>query len=82
MQAATALHAVRIIGVDMANLAVRCAVFQAAAEEILELTEHIDVRQWEHTSIGEGDERRFVTTIPSEQREALEMLLDAVEALR
>ena len=82
MQAATALHAVRIIGVDMANLAVRCAVFQAAAEEILELLDHIDVRQWEHMTLGEGEDTRYVTTIPSEQREVLERLLDAVDALR
>lgn len=65
----------------MANLAVRCAVFQAAAEEITELADHIDRLQWEtRQSEGEGD--RAVVCISLEQRELLDLLLDAIDGLR
>jgi hypothetical protein len=82
LQAETALNAVRILGVDIANLTMRVAVFQAASEGILELAAHIDVTQWQDTTIGEGDSARMVTVIPLEQREFLEHLLDAVDGLR
>lgn len=82
MQVTTALAAVRILGVDLANYTMRCAVYQAAAEEILELVSHIDVTQWRDMAIGEGDDARFSTIIPVEQREFLEHLLDAVDGLR
>ena len=82
MQPATALHAVRILGVDVANLSARCAVYQAAAEEITELASLIDVRSWQTQQQGEGDQVRTVTVIPVEHREAIELLLDAVDGLR
>ena len=82
MQPATALHAVRILGVDVANLSVRCAVFQAVSEELLELAMHIDVTQWQDATVGEGESARLMTRIPLEQREFLEHLLDALDGLR
>jgi hypothetical protein len=83
MQAGTALNAVRILGVDIANLTMRVAVFQAVADEIMELAQHIDVTTWQDTTIGEGGtDPRMVTTVPLEQREFLERLLDAVDGLR
>jgi hypothetical protein len=82
MQATTALAAVRILGVDVANLTARCAVYQAAAEEILILAEQLDHRGWEKVTLGEGENTRVVTTLPPEQIEALDQLLDAIDALR
>jgi len=82
MQAGTALNAVRILGVDIANLTMRVAVFQAVADEIMELAQHIDVTTWQDATFPEGENPRMMTCIPLEQREFLERLLDAVDGLR
>lgn len=82
MQATTALSAVRILGVDVANLSARCAVYQAAAEEILLIAARLDARAWEHSILGEGADTKTVTVLPPDQIEALDQLLDAIDALR
>lgn len=82
MQATTALTAVRILGVDVANLSARCAVYQAASEEILLIAARIDARSWEKSIVGEGADTRTVTVLPPDQIEALEQLLDAIDGLR
>jgi hypothetical protein len=82
MRVETALNAVRALGVDVANLTMRTALFQAASEELLEVVTHLDVTQWQDVTFGEGTEARMVTVIPLEQREFLEHLLDGVDGLR
>lgn len=82
MHPSTALAAVRILGVDVANLTARCAVYQAASEEILQIAQRIDARAWERATVGEGEDIRTVTSLPVDQLEALEQLLDAIDGLR
>ena len=77
MQADTALTPFGILGVDVANLSMRCAVYQAAAEEILIGRASIDRPQWEKTTIGEGEDTGSVTTHPPDSGSSLDHLLDA-----
>jgi hypothetical protein len=46
-QLETALRAIRIISVDVANLSNQCAMFRAQLEEAQELAEQIDTRLWD-----------------------------------
>jgi hypothetical protein len=82
MQAATAQHAVRLLAVDVANLSARCAMYQAAAEEILLIAQRLDSRAWERSILGEGENTKTVTMLPPDQLEALDQLLDAIDGLR
>jgi hypothetical protein len=78
----TALTAIRMLGVDIANLTTRCAIFQAASEELQELANHVDMRAWEPRTLGEGEDTQYLICVPPDQREAVEQILTVIDGLR
>ena len=82
MQSSTALLAIRALGVDIANVMTKCAVFQAAFEELHVLTPQLDLRAWEPQLLGEGDDAQYAIVVPLEQREVIEQILNVIEGLR
>jgi hypothetical protein len=66
----TLLHAVRILGVDVANGVSQVAIYKAHAEEINSVLSMIDERSWERRMIPTGDEddsKTFETVLPPDQ---------------
>jgi len=82
VQNSTALRAIRSLGVDIANITTKCAVFQAAIEELHELTPVIDMRSWETQMMGEGEGSTMVIVVPLDQREVVEQILNIIDGLR
>lgn len=73
------------MSIDIANLTSRVAIYQAASEKILELAEQVDLASWTRQTVPADDGVGSVgalVTIPSEQAELLDQILDALDNLR
>jgi hypothetical protein len=78
----TALHAVRLLGVDAANLMTRLAVYQATIEELTELAIQVDERSWEPLMADEDHPEVIGIKLPLDQQQALQQILMLIHALR
>lgn len=79
----TAMHAIRLLGVDMANLTTRVAVYQATIEELIELALTVDERSWEPIMEGDqGDHTVSWVKLPVDQQQALQRILLLINCLR
>ena len=78
----TAMHAVRILGVDAANLMAQVAVYKASIEELQELALQIDERSWEHITEEDGRVGPFKAVLPDDQREIVQRILMLINSLR
>jgi hypothetical protein len=77
-----AMHAIRLLGVDTANLMTQMAVYRATVEELLEMVERVDLRSWE--PIMEDDDAPSVLgmKLPNEQHEAVLRIINLIDGLR
>jgi hypothetical protein len=78
----TAMHAVRLLGVDAANLMTKLAVYQATAEELMELSAQVDERSWEHITEEDPHQGPFKAVLPDDQRVIVQRILMLINALR
>jgi len=78
----TAMHAVRILGVDAANLMTQVAVYKATVEELLELAVQIDDRSWEPLMADDDAPTVIGVKLPPDQQEALQRILMLIHSLR
>lgn len=78
----TALHAVRLLGVDAANLMTRLSIYQATIEELIELALTVDERAWEPVMDDEDDHTVTKVMLPIDQQQAVQQILMLIHALR
>lgn len=78
----TALHAVRLLGVDAANLMTRLAIYQATIEELLELADQVDERSWEPLMTDDDAPVILGIKLPPDQQQAVQRILMLIHALR
>lgn len=78
----TAMHAIRILGVDLANMTTQNAVYQASVEELIELAIKVDPRSWE--PLMEDDDAPSIIGIklPVDQQAVLEQIVMLIHNLR
>ncbi len=82
MMTSTALSAIRMLGLDIANLTTQQAIYKAAVEELMEVGAQIDMRSWEPRTVGEGEDTQYLICVPPDQREAVEHILNVIDGLR
>ena len=78
----TAMHAVRILGVDIANLMTQVAVYKATVEELVELALTVDERSWEPLMADEDAPSILGMKLPMDQQQALQQILMLIHSLR
>lgn len=80
----TAMHAVRILGIDIANLSTQMAVFKASVEEMAELADLVDERSWQQAMSDDDEEHQTFTgmILPPDQYVALQRILMLINGLR
>jgi len=78
----TALHAVRILSVDAANLMSQVAVYKATVEELTELALQVDDRSWEPLMADEDHPEVIGIKLPLDQQQALQQILMLINSLR
>lgn len=78
----TAMHAVRLMGIDVANCMTKLAVYQATAEELLEAAVMVDSRAWEPLMADDDVPTVTGVKLPLDQNQALQRILMLIEGLR
>jgi hypothetical protein len=78
----TAMHAIRLLGVDMANLQTRIAVYQATIEELIELSLTVDERAWEPLLADDDAPSVVGIKLPMDQQQTLQRILMLINNLR
>lgn len=76
------MHAIRLLGVDVANLTSRVAVYQATTEELIELALGVDERAWEPVLSDDDDHTVTKVMLPMDQQQALQRILMLINSLR
>jgi len=82
LQSDTALHAVRLLGIDAANLMTRLAIYQATIEELLELADQVDERAWEPMMADDDAPVILGVRLPPDQQQTVQRILMLIHALR
>jgi hypothetical protein len=79
----TAMHAIRILGIDAANMMTQMAVYKATIEELAELADVVDERSWE-VIMSDDEEHRAMTGVmlPPDQQVVLQRILMLINGLR
>jgi hypothetical protein len=75
VQLETALAAIQVLGIDIANLTPNLAITKAQLDAVTEAAHQIDPRVWESRMIGEGENTTHETVIPPYQQDAILKLL-------
>jgi hypothetical protein len=78
----TAMHAIRILGVDVANTMTQNAVYQATIEELLELSVQIDVNSWREPEVAEGEAPPREMLVPNSQLQVVHQILNLIAGMR
>jgi hypothetical protein len=78
----TAMHAIRILGVDTANLMTQMAVYKATVEELVELAVQIDERAWEPLMADDDAPEIIGIKLPPDQQAVLQQILMLIHSLR
>jgi len=78
----TAMHAVRILGVDIANLMTQVAVYKASVEELVELALTVDERSWEPLMADDDVPTAVGVQVPFDQQQTLQRILMLINSLR
>jgi hypothetical protein len=82
LPADTAMHAIRLLGVDIANCMTRLAVYQATVEELIDLAGSVDTRSWEDL-MGDDEVPTIVgVKLPLDQQQVLQRILILIDGLR
>jgi hypothetical protein len=80
----TAMHAIRILGIDIANLTTQVSVFKASFEEMAELADIVDERSWQQVMSDDDEPMQTVTGVllPPDQQLAFQRILMLINGLR
>jgi 3-deoxy-D-manno-octulosonate 8-phosphate phosphatase KdsC-like HAD superfamily phosphatase len=78
----TAMHAVRLLGVDIANTMTQLAVYQATAEELIEALNVIDERAWQPLLSDDEEPTVIGIKLPVDQQLAVQRILMLIGNLR
>lgn len=78
----TAMHAVRILGVDAANLMTQVAVYKATVEELVDLALTVDERAWEPLMADDDVPTAIGVKLPFDQQQTLQRILMLINSLR
>lgn len=75
------MHAVRILGVDAANLMTQLAVYRATVEELLDASGRVDERSWQPVL---SDDEQTITAykMPVDQQQVVQQILMLINGLR
>lgn len=76
------MHAIRLLGVDMANLTTKVAVYQATIEELTDLALTVDERAWEPLMADDDAPIVIGVKLPVDQQQALQQILMLIHCLR
>ena len=76
--------AVRNLTSDIANLTGRLAVMSGVLEQLVGLSDEININAWQHEPVinGDGDSNGYITTMSGEETDKLRMLLAFIESMK